>query len=392
VSPDARTHYVNVGFDLELRPRVRPGEHERLDRQIRQLSVQGLLGARTGDAALVLTEVADEFLEHLDGSGIPVPRVLHPPDIDPDSRFRPFGWSAEAIELNRRHHRPCEHPSLPVIRRVNSRSFGLELERELFPETATGAVVDDIAALEKRLSMPSPSGEWIVKGEFGNSGLANRRLRSSALSRTDRRFVDGLLANGDRVVVEPWLPRERDWSVVFEVPFEAATLRRYETFHTRDGALIGALLEPERTAEIPWGDESDTTAERVAARLEEEGYFGPVCVDGFSWLDENRLRFRHLIDVNCRQPMSRVAYRLWREIGADRVFLYRFFNRRKLSLPRTLPQVLAALGSRRYDRERRRGILLVSPPDHTKLGVIFAGENRQDAFALEAELRARFEA
>jgi hypothetical protein len=391
VDPVARTHYGNVGFDLELRPQGRRGEGERLDRQIRQLSVQGLLGARTGDAALVLTEIADSFLEHLDACGIPVPRVLHHPDIDRDSRFRPFGWSAEAIELNRLHRRPTAHPALPVIRRVNSRSFGLELERELFPEVAAGAIVDEISALETQLSGPSPSGEWLVKGEFGNAGLANRRLRSRELSEADRRFVDRLLADTDRIVVEPWLPRERDWSVVFEVPFDASTLRKHETTYTRDGALIGAVFEPEGTEEARWRGELEEMAERVALRLETEGYFGPVCVDAFSWRDGDRSRLRPLVDLNCRRSMSDGVYRLWRQVAPDRVFYYRFFNRRKLTLPRELPRALAALGNRGYDRDRRRGTLLVSPPDHAKVGVILAGESRREALALEVDLRARFE-
>ena len=38
--------------------------------------------------------------------------------------------------------------------------------------------------------------------------------------------------------------KERDWCVVFEVPFDASTLRVHETICTADGALIGALFEP----------------------------------------------------------------------------------------------------------------------------------------------------
>jgi hypothetical protein len=382
---------MNAGFDLGLRPHAPPVDRSRQDRRIRELSVQGLLGARAGDAALVLVDAPDAFRDYLESRGVPVPRLLRPPDLDPDTRFRPFGWSAEAMELNRRHRRPTDHPPLSVIRRVNSRSYGVELERELFPEIPAGAVVEEISALEEKLSETSPTGEWVVKGEFGNAGLANRRMHSRELSAADRRFVEELLLGSDRVVVEPWLPRERDWSVVFEVPFEPATLRTYETFHTRDGALIGALMEPEDEALTPWPDALSSMAERVASRLFDEGYFGSVCADALAWRDGSDLRLRPLVDLNCRRPMSDVAYRLWHQVAPDRVFYYRFFNRRKLTLPRDLPAVVAALGSRGYDRVRRRGILLASPLEHAKLGMIFVGENRREAFALEADLRARFE-
>jgi len=391
VSSDARTHYINTGFDLGLRPRAPQVELPRLKRQIRELSVQGLLGARAGDAALVLTEVADEFLHHLDACGIPVPRVLLHPDVDPSMRFRPFGWSVEAIELNQLHRLPADHPPLSVIRRVNSRSFALELERELFPESASGTVIDDIAALEALLSGASTTDEWIVKGEFGNAGLANRRMRAQGLSAADRRFVDRLLVENDRLVVEPWLPRERDWSVVFEVPLDSSTLRVHETTYTRDGALIGALLSSDGPENTPRVEELCDMAERVASRLEEEDYFGPVCVDAFSWRDGDSLRLRPFVDLNCRRSMSDGASRLRREIAPDRTFYYRFFNRRKLTLPDEIQPALAALGDRRYDPSRRLGVLLASPLGHAKLAVIFVAESRQQALAFETEFRARHE-
>jgi hypothetical protein len=391
VSSGAQTHFVNTGFDLSLRFRAPRVERPRLERQVRELSVQGLLGARTGDAALVLQEMADEFLDHLDSCGIPVPRVLPHPHVDPSMRLRPFGWSAEAIELNRLHARPVSHPPLSVIRRVNSRSFGVELERRLFPESASGTVIEDIAALETVLSGASSTGEWIVKAEFGNAGLANRRLRSREMSAADRRFVDGLLLENDRIVVERWFSRERDWSVVFDVPLDPAAFRIHETTYTRDGALIGALLDAGAESP-PWFDELTRMAERVASSLQKEGYFGPVCVDAFSWHEGDSLKLRPLVDLNCRRSMSDGAYRLRRQIAEDRVFYYRFFNRRRLTLSHGLQDALAALGDRRYDRSQRRGVLLASPPDHAKLAVIFVAESRRESLALENEFRARFEA
>jgi hypothetical protein len=281
---------------------------------------------------------------------------------------------------------------LSVIRRVNSRSFALKLEQELFPETAAGAVIEDAARLDAFLSGAPSVGEWIVKSEFGNAGLGNRRLHSRGLSAADRRFVDGLLAENDCVVVEPWLSRERDWSVVFDVPLAPAEVRVHEATYTRDGALIGALLLPDGAGPTPWLDELGDMAERVASRLENEGYFGPVCVDAISWQDENTIRLRPLVDLNCRRPMSDGAYRLRRQIAPDRSFYYRFINRRKFTLPDGLRQAVSALGDLRYDRSRKHGVLLASPPGHAKLAVILVAEDRRELLALEGELRARFEA
>lgn len=393
------THYLNSDFDLRLRPRPRQVRQERLVRQVRELSIQALLGAGPDDCALLRADVPQEFVDHLAGCGLPVPRLLRHPDVDPAGRLRPFGWSDEAIELNRLHRLPAAHPSLSCIRRVNSRSFARQLEERL-AGGCPGHVVDGVAALEALLARESETAEWVVKAEHGNAGLANRRVRRSGLTAADRRFVDDRLAEDDRLVVEPWLPRERDWCVVFEVPFDGAALRVHEQVCTRDGALIGALFDPAPGVSNPWTGQLTETAREIAPALEAEGYFGPVCLDAFEWRDGDRKRLRPLVDLNCRRSMSDGAQRLWRRVAPDRVLYYRFFSRRKLSLPGELAQALAALDPHRYDPDERRGVLLASPlhladgPKNWspgKLAVIFVADERPGIFELERWFRERFE-
>jgi hypothetical protein len=396
-----RTHYLNSDFDLSLRPCPQQLDQPRLARQIRELTVQALLGADPGDSALVRAEVPQSFLAHLTASGITVPRLLCHPQVDAAACLRPFGWNAEAIELNRLHPRPVKHPPLESIRRVNSRSFALELEAELAPRGPLGSLVESPAELDTvLLGAPAASG-WVIKAEHGNAGLANRRLDATRITPADRRFVDQLFREDDRLVVEPWLTREHDWSVVFGVPFDPAVLRIHETVCTGDGALIGALFDPQDLACAPWSEELAGMAEQVAARLHDEDYFGPVCVDAFSWHDGERSRLRTLVDLNCRLSMSDGAYRLWRRVAPQQTLYYRFFNRRKLTLPADLADALAALGQYRYDSSARTGIFLASPLElgagrearrPGKLAVIFVANTRPGIFELEQWFRKRFEA
>lgn len=400
LTDSSKTHYLNSDFDLSLRPRPAQQASPKLERQVCELSVQAILGVDPGDSALTRAEVPDQYLDYLSEAGLAVPRMLRHPHIDPATRLRPFGWSAEAIELNRAHERPSVHPPLEVVRRVNSRSFGLELESDLGPEGPLGAVVETPDELDSFLSRAPGASEWVIKSEHGNAGLANRRLRRPGLTATDRRFVEQRLAEDDRLVVERWLRRERDWCVVFDVPFVSSALRVHETVCTGDGALIGALFDPAGDDTAPWSQELASMAERVASKLDGEAYFGPVCVDAFSWREENRSRLRPLVDLNCRQSMSDGAWRLWRHLAPTRTLYYRFFNRRKLTLPPGLPATLAALGQYRYDRAGRRGILLGSPlqlgaPDDAwrpgKLAVIFVADDRRGVVDLEQWFRGRFE-
>jgi hypothetical protein len=384
-----RTHYLNADFDLGLRRRPRRIDGPRLVRQVRELSAQALIGAGAEDAALLRVDVPGEFLDYLRGSGIEIPRVLVHPEIDPRSSLRPFGWSAGAIELNKRHGTPVPHPPAGCLARVNARSFGFALEMELGTHDSQFAVIDDRAGLERFLAAAESASEWIVKAEHGNSGLANRRLKGTTLSDADRRFVDGLLAEDDRMILEPWLDRQQDWCVVFAVPFARSDLRIHETTCTRDGALIGALFSDEN--DLVWRDELSATAEWVAARLEREGYFGPVCFDAFSWRDGEKVRLRPLVDLNCRLSMSDGAHRLWRKIAPERSLFYRFFNRRKLTLPDEMVAAAETLGDLRYDPDRGGGVLFASPLHFSKLATIFVAEHRDEILTLERQFRARFE-
>jgi len=160
---------------------------------------------------------------------------------------------------------------------------------------------------------------------------------------------------------------------------------------TADGALIGALFEPDGPTTLRWPEEIARVAGHLGPRLEAEGYFGPACFDAFSWRDGDRVRLRSLADLNCRHAMSDGAWRLWRQIAPDRPLFYRFFNRRKLTLPAELPAALDSLGELRYGSRGGQGILLASPVDFAKIAVIFIAETRQQIRALENEFRARFE-
>jgi hypothetical protein len=349
-----------------------------------------MLGAAPGDAVLLRVELSQAFVDHLGDGVLTVPRMLIHPQVDPASRLQPFGWSREAIELNRRHEQPVEHPQLDTIRRVNSRSFGVRLEAEIDAEEPMGTVVESVEELCAFLAQAPPASGWVVKSEHGNSGLANRRLRAVEPTAADLRVVQGLLDEDDRIVVEPWLQRERDWCVVFDVPFDSAGLRIHETLGTRDGALIGALFEPGGPEDAPT-DRLGEMAQAVASKLEGEGYFGPVCVDAFNWRSGDRSRLRRLVDLNCRRSMSDCAYRLWQRVAPEQCVYYRFFNRRKLSLPVDVPGALSALQEQRYDPERRSGVLLASPPEFGKLAVMFFACDRREIFEAEQRFRSRFE-
>jgi len=374
--------FINADFDLSLRGVELP---ERLAKQTQELSLQALLGARSGDAALIRTPVSDAFVEHLHRCGATVPRLILSPEIDSKLEFVPFGWNAEALKLNSFHAVPVKHPTLEVVRRVNGRCFQLELEQELKLEH--GHRVGNIRDVE--LLLATGECEWLFKAEHGVSGLANRRLRSPALGDSDRRFILDQFAGDEPATVERWRDRLQDLTAISSVPFDPTTLRIHETIGTRDGAMIGAIFG----TPVPeaWKVQMHDTAERVSGALERVGYFGPVCMDAFSWRDGEHVRFRPLVDLNCRRSISARAQRMWGELAPDRALYYRFFNRRKLRLPTDFSEALTSIAAERYDPTTRLGALLASPTHVNKIAVGFFGSDRDDAFKREQAFRALHE-
>jgi hypothetical protein len=392
-----RLHYLNADFDLGLRRRPRRLEEGSLRKIVQAMTLHGLLLGGDGDAVLTKAGVPGDFVEYLERQGIELPRIVRHPRIDRAMHFSPFGWSAEAIAINEDQLAPAAHPDPQILRRVNSREFSAGLESARFGGEDAGKCFTSVGALAEWLGTQEGSAAgWVVKADHGNAGVGNRRLRTKTLSSPDRQFIDSLLEEDDRVVVEPWRRRVLDLCAVFSLDArgEAGGFRLHETLYTRDGALIGAVFVP---GGHPRRDALECAAGVVAGELTRAGYFGPVCFDAFVCEVDGKERLRPLADLNCRRPMSDAIHRWWREKAADRVLLWRFFNTRKLK-----PEAVEATegAEDHYSPGARRGVLLSSPWSveidgrfvrAPKLAAAFIGESRSEVERMEGAFRARCE-
>ena len=391
-------YYLNSDFDLSLH--THPFVNPALVRQVRELSVQALIGADKADAAWVRADVPSDFTAYLADNGVPVPQLLQHPQIDPARRLRPFGWNQEAIQQNGRYPQPAVHPPLSVVRRVNSRSFACGLEAELFPDDPRGTLVQSAVELETFLARASAKSEWVIKAEHGNAGLANRRLSSTHLSAADLRFVTSgwprTIASSSNhgssaLATARWFSTFRSMSpdCAFTKPSALTAERWWAQSSTPNASpTFRGTLWPMPPSESPRASITRDTSV-PSASMRSTGATASAHGFGRWWT------------LNARQAMTDGAYRLWQRLMPDRTLFYSFFNRRKLTgLPKELGRVVDALGRRRYDPSLRRGILLASPVrlgfdgetrTPGKLAVIFAAEMRSEIFALERWFRDEFE-
>ncbi len=395
-----REFYLNLDFDVSLRPGGGGERRALAARRARDLAPAFLLAAGREDRLLLEDPVPEEFLDSLRARGFEPASIgdVHAPD--PDREFVPYGWNESTAAFAKRYTRVPDHPDLAVIRRVNSRVFSAELEHDLFENGHVLGTFESSAELERAMrSADAPHG-FVAKANHSNASLGNRRLRSSPPTPEDRRFLDGLLEESGTVVLEAWQERVRDLVVTMQVERsgEASSLHVHEIVNTAEGAFLGALFgagaRPDET------DDLREAGRRVAARLAEAGCFGPACFDAYTWTDGRRARLRPLVDLNVRLGMSQPFREVSRRLGDDRVCYGRFFSARRFPFGGDQQTFEGRLGDRAFDANERRGVLLASPLQlgegedarvARRFAVVFVGESREEVLAMNASFRDEFD-
>lgn len=393
-------HWWNADFDLALQQGRDPSGDEGLQIQVRELALHALTAAKAEDSVLLFEPPPEDFLRYLESRAVAVPQISVFPEVQAGSKFRPYGWSPQAIALKDRYDTPVTSPPLEAVRRVNGRSFAHGIERQALDCDVPRGAFSSLEELRSLLnSEPDRPEGWVAKTEHGNAGLGNRRLRERQLHEADIRWLMTRLEQGP-MVLEWWLERTKDLCAVFDLTADGRIedFAVHETFNTADGGFIGALYD--RTTAVPAQRHEvlAATAGTVKAALLQEGYFGPVCLDALVWEDDGTPRLRPLVDLNARRHASEGWRRLADLWGGC---LYgRFFSVRKLRLPPTYKDFENALGTDAWDPATRTGAIATSPlwlegPGNRrrprKLGIVFRGQSREHVLFMERRFRKVFE-
>ena len=392
-------HLWNSDFDFRLSARGQRHNHVLIRSIVAELSLHVAIGASPGDSVISPRRLTEPFRAYWIDRGISVPDITD--RMRPEHRLHPFGWSREMMEQSRSYANPRSHPPLEIIQRVNGRRFARSVEQERldfrYPGEVLTSLVDLAGFLERN---PSTTG-WMMKGEHGNAGLSNRRLRNPTLGPADRRVATRLLKEDGRILIEPWFPREMDITGCFDLDtsgkLEGLTFHRVE--NTSDGALLGIHLGPDPGIDPRWLSELGSVARTLGSGLHQEGYFGPVCFDAFIVDSEEGSFLRPVSDINAHESMSWPIRRFIMKLHPGCQAHWRFFNRQKLRLTGSLQGAISKLGGDDFDPGLGEGILFTNPLEsagaegvqpHQKIGVLFMAESEDAIRRLEATFRDRF--
>ncbi|HTM46105.1 MAG TPA: hypothetical protein VL137_14190 [Polyangiaceae bacterium] len=207
-------------------------------------------------------------------------------------------------QLTRAGASPLPSPPQVVLLAVNHRAFCAALGQPL-PDARFAENAEQIFAT---LRTQSPSGAWLCKRPLSFAGRGQLRVSGGdePLRAADRRWLNESLPHGG-LQIEPLVQIiaeysvhgliRRDGSNTLGQPCEQ-TVDQYRAWKS------AALASP---ASLPPSDHAAllNEATRVANALAQAGYFGPFCVDSYTWRDTSgALHLNPRGEINARMTMA----------------------------------------------------------------------------------------
>ncbi len=187
----------------------------------------------------------------------------------------------------------------------------------------------------------------VVKADLGIAGGGMIRLWEPEVLPAQIRWMEGQLASGRRLVVEPWLERMADFSVQMERDRSGLRIVGYTGLvNDLRGQFQSNWAEPRMERRPPaavvralgGGEVPEDLAGRVhglfrsiAERLEPElrrlGHEGPLGIDALVYRDASGVaRLKPVVEINPRHTMGRLTLGLMRFVAPGRVGRFRLWT------------------------------------------------------------------
>lgn len=339
--------------------------------------------AAQDDAVLLRQQPSHDWLESLQKAGFALPERVLLPEVEADSThpfrqrklqgFRPWGWSPKAKQLCEQFDWPEFSPSTPITSGADSwfdKTSHLPILRSLLEESLLEeSLADDLCSMRQVARVAQ---DWqtvlqivdqfvlegalplVLKAPLGASGQNQRKLESQAQWPALIQWIETILRQQGKILIEPWLDKVWEASFHFQVQpdgrFKLLGLTPF--FTTTGGRYAGSMLGKWHL----WVDEGlkrwwfathfsdglnwqDRLGKRLKLRLERhcpanQG-IEAVSVDTFVFREpdpsgQQRLRLKPLVEINPRFTMGRVALALEQRIHLGQAGLFLILNQRQL--------------------------------------------------------------
>ena len=330
-----------------------------------------LAWSRRDDIALLRVPPGKEHLARLKKAGFDLPEIVDHMDQAACKELadrklgglRPWAWSPDAAVVlapyaeNVSANVPWQlAESTPAI--FFSKEIGTRLECKLELSEGVGIFCCDIDQIMTELAERLPQGDVLLKAAFACAGRGHLRILQNSQPEESRPWIQNTLAKHGGMMVEPWLERVLDFSSLYEIGVAEAAenespdvvakwigMTRME--NDAAGRFLGTIVHPK------WGSDLDVDLreflfrERKVTQFYRQtlpeilpeilpGYLGPVGVDAMVFrTPEGGFGLRHVVELNVRMTMGRVALELHKKLPtpavSGRVGRFRILRKNKLS-------------------------------------------------------------
>jgi uncharacterized ferritin-like protein (DUF455 family) len=332
---------------------------------------------RSDDIVLTPKRPTIEFLSALKQTGFPLPEFVELKNGRVDSAgnlaqrklgsLRPWAWGPDSMDLLEPlfanvtgETRPASQRFNERIARLYSKAWSADFLKKvlthlradetpaswLCTEHETGVAVNTLDEAFEAIAAIRRRGHHriVAKEALGLAGQTAIRLWEPEVLAAQRQWLARALQSGRRVVIEPWLERELDFSIQLEMEPRGLKLRGYTgLINDRKGQFQANWAEANYTRRLPAGVTAlfrdvpgiagqlqrlyGNIFSLLEAELRDAGFVGPLGIDAFVYrTTEGSCRLKPIVEINPRYTMGRLMVELMKQTCPGSHGLFRLVN------------------------------------------------------------------
>ncbi|MBT8044330.1 MAG: ferritin-like domain-containing protein, partial [Verrucomicrobiae bacterium] len=342
-NPNAESHVAAALTGKAFQPNAMESAIEQ------DLEMLMLAWCRRDNIALMRKLPGNEHLAYLKRRGFDLPEIIQVGQLA-DRKLgglRPWAWSPDASETLRDFASDIS-PNLPWQWRASlpslwfSKECGVRLSEKLGLVDGCGRYCPDASSAADAVCELLTSGDVLIKAAHACAGRGHKRVKAGD---DYRPWLEKTIHSHGGVVVEPWLDRVLDFSAQYEIRGGQTIdfIGMTEIVNDAQGRFLGTRVYPKwgtgldpKVAEFLFREAkiNEWYRSKIPSAVVEllHDYIGPVGVDAMVYRrSDGTLALRHIIELNVRMTMGRVALELHKKTAPAKPGQLQVLRKKQLS-------------------------------------------------------------
>ena len=333
---------------------------------------------RQDDVVLVHRRPSAEFLSQLKQQGFPLPEFVEMEGVSSSplrdlgkrklGALRPWAWGPDSFESLQPLFASVTGETRPpalcwneAVAQLYSKAWSAQFLSRFLAEDQTADLFEELLCPTEIVGMVATRmtealdliarfrsrgfAKLVVKESVGLAGRNALRLWEPDLLPNQRRWIESAVEQEIPLVIEPWLERQVDFSIQWEMKPDGLRLLGFTGLEVDlRGQYQGNWVEaqPRRIPQAVLSKFPAVVAARLPhlfhrlgavleQRLRQLGFQGPLGMDAFVYRDSQGVfRLKPVVEINPRFTMGRVALELMRQVAPGSHARFQLINRAQL--------------------------------------------------------------